>query len=175
MLHNTSVRQDLGYCTLFAPSQHQWWNVAKVWRDLFRIVSNFQYSVGNKNSMQPVDACSCDMNDDVAAPVTTVSKVLTWSAFHVSVSFLTPIPKDISRCFTQSSTGSTTKISHAALHNPVQDQQHRYLTLLYTIQYRINNKDISRCFTQCSTGSTTKISHAAVHNPVQDQQQRGQY
>ena len=23
MLHNTSVRQDLGYCTLFAPSQHQ--------------------------------------------------------------------------------------------------------------------------------------------------------
>ena len=27
MLHNTSVRQDLGYCTLFAPSQHQWWNV----------------------------------------------------------------------------------------------------------------------------------------------------
>ena len=22
-LHNTSVRQDLGYCTLFAPSQHQ--------------------------------------------------------------------------------------------------------------------------------------------------------
>jgi len=29
-LHNTSVRQDLRYCTLFAPSQHQWWNVAKV-------------------------------------------------------------------------------------------------------------------------------------------------
>jgi len=27
MLHNTWVRQDLGYCTLFAPSQHQWWNV----------------------------------------------------------------------------------------------------------------------------------------------------
>jgi len=23
MLHNTSVRQDLGYCSLFAPSQHQ--------------------------------------------------------------------------------------------------------------------------------------------------------
>jgi len=23
MLHNTSVRQDLGFCTLFAPSQHQ--------------------------------------------------------------------------------------------------------------------------------------------------------
>jgi len=23
MLHNTSIRQDLGYCTLFAPSQHQ--------------------------------------------------------------------------------------------------------------------------------------------------------
>ena len=30
MLQNTWVRQDLGYCTLFAPSQHQWWNVAKV-------------------------------------------------------------------------------------------------------------------------------------------------
>jgi len=29
MLHNTSVRQDLRYCTLFAASQHQWWNVAR--------------------------------------------------------------------------------------------------------------------------------------------------
>ena len=26
MLHNTSVRQDLEYCTLFAPSQHQSYN-----------------------------------------------------------------------------------------------------------------------------------------------------